>query len=159
MEHSQHVASGEAQGFSDSSPLHLLHRVGQIVDTQFVVGMSDLDITPRQFAILAAVSVEEGSSQAELTARTGIDRSTMADVVRRLHEKGLLHRRRTKDDARAYAVTLSARGHLTVRAAQTIASRVERELLSLLPKGQAEKFVTSLNTIVGAYAKGDDETS
>lgn len=156
MEHLVRADADKAQGFSDRSPLHLLHRVGQIVDTQFLTGMADLDITPRQFAILAAVSMDEGSSQAELTQRTGIDRSTMADVVRRLLDKGLLHRRRTKADARAYAVTLSARGHHTVRAAKAVATRVEGELLAVLPKGQADKFLHSLYAIVGAYARDDD---
>ncbi|MFZ1102753.1 MAG: helix-turn-helix domain-containing protein, partial [Hyphomicrobiaceae bacterium] len=39
--------------------------------------------------------------------RTGIDRSTLADIVRRLTRKGLLQRCRTNEDARAYAVRLT----------------------------------------------------
>ena len=53
-------------------------------------------LTPRQLAVLITVSQTEGQSQTGLVERTGIDRSTMADIVRRMQRKGLLKRRRTK---------------------------------------------------------------
>ena len=68
------------------------------------------DLTPRQYAVLVTVSQNEGLSQTQLVEQTGIDRSTLADIVRRMLKKGLLQRRRTKDDARAYAVKLTDEG-------------------------------------------------
>ena len=63
--------------------------------------MKDGDLTPRQLAVLVTVAQNEGLSQTGLVDRTGIDRSTLADIVRRMQRKGLLQRRRTKEDARA----------------------------------------------------------
>jgi DNA-binding MarR family transcriptional regulator len=133
------------------SPLHLLHRVGQVADNLLHAELSDLDITPRQFAILAALSAHEGASQTALTELTGIDRSTIADVIPRMLQKGLLHRTRTKDDARIYAVTLSERGEQTFNEAKTAAERAERKLLAALPAGHADRFVDSLHIIVGIH--------
>ena len=75
------------------------------------------DLTPRQFAVLVTVSQNEGLSQTHLVERTGIDRSTLADIVRRMLKKGLLQRRRTKEDARAYAVKLTEEGWRVLRSA------------------------------------------
>ncbi len=56
--------------------------------------------------MLARVAGNEGLSQTDIVNLTGIDRSTLADIVRRLVKKGLLQRRRTKQDARAAAQRL-----------------------------------------------------
>ena len=56
------------------------------------------------------VAEEEGLTQTDLVERTGIDRSTLADIVARLLGRGLIQRRRAKEDARAYAIKLTAQG-------------------------------------------------
>ena len=66
----------------DRSSLHLLHRAGQRAGEVFAREMGS-DLTPRQYAVLASVAKSEGLSQTDLVAATGIDRSTLADVVRR----------------------------------------------------------------------------
>jgi MarR family len=70
----------------DRSPLHLLHRASQRVD-EFHAATHDLDITPRQFLVLANIEKRGGLSQTTLVERTGIDRSTMADVIRRVQRR------------------------------------------------------------------------
>src|SRR5438552_7232397 len=85
----------------DQSPTHLVHRVAQCAGDIFDAQMKDSDLTPRQLAVLVIVGSHEGLSQTGIVDRTGIDRSTLADLVRRLQKKGLLQRRRTQKDARA----------------------------------------------------------
>ena len=99
-----------------SSLLHLLHRAGQAADEYFAEEMKGSELTARQHAVLAILSNEEGASQTQIVGLTGIDRSTLADIVRRLVEQGLVARRRSKQDARAYAVRLTAAGHTALRA-------------------------------------------
>ena len=71
----------------DRSPLHLLHRASQCVDELFHAATRELDITPRQFLVLANIEKRGGLSQTTLVERTGIDRSTMADVIRRVQRR------------------------------------------------------------------------
>lgn len=132
----------------ETSPIHLLHRAGQCAADVFQAEMETGDITPRQFAILLTVSQNEGLSQTHLVEKTGIDRSTLADIVRRLLKKGLLQRRRTKDDARAYAVKLTDEGLKVLHSAQPMARRVDDRILAALPQNQRERFIQDLNTIV-----------
>ena len=83
----------------EDSAIHLLHRAGQCAGDVFSEEIATRDLTPRQFAVLVAVAHEEGLSQTDLVDRTGIDRSTLADIIRRMLGKNLLSRRRTRTDA------------------------------------------------------------
>ena len=115
------------------SPIHLLHRAGQCAGDIFHAEMKDGDLTPRQLAVLVTVASNEGLSQTGLVERTGIDRSTLADIVRRMQRKGLLQRRRTREDARAYAVKLTDEGRRVLRVAEPLAKRVDERILDALP--------------------------
>lgn len=132
------------------SPIHLLHRAGQCASDIFVDEITDTgrDLTPRQYAILVTVAENEGLSQTELVARTGVDRSTLADVVRRMLRKGLLQRRRTREDARAYAVRLTDEGERALHRAEPVLKSVDEKLLSALPATQREQFIANLATII-----------
>ncbi len=157
-----HIKSGQEphkmaretnSGRLERSPLHLLHRAGQCAGNIFQAEMATGDLTPRQYAVLVTVSQNEGLSQTDLVDRTGIDRSTLADIVRRMLKKGLLLRRRTKEDARAYAVKLSEEGWRVLKSAEPMAKRVDDRILSVLPSSQRERFLTDLNTIVQALSQ------
>lgn len=134
------------------SALHLLHRAGQCAGDIFQTEMSTGDLTPRQFAVLVAVSQEEGLSQTSLVRRTGIDRSTLADIVRRMLRKDLLQRRRTKDDARAYSVKLTEQGWVALRTYEPTVDRVDAKVLSALPEESRQRFLDELSLIVNALS-------
>jgi DNA-binding MarR family transcriptional regulator len=135
------------------SPTHLLHRAGQCAGEIFHAEMRDGDLTPRQLAVLVTVAQNEGVSQTGLVDRTGIDRSTLADIVRRMQKKGLLQRRRTKEDARAYAVKLTDEGKRVLRSAEPLARRVDDRILDALPSKQRELFIDELQSIVATLQK------
>jgi DNA-binding MarR family transcriptional regulator len=132
----------------DRSPIHLLHRASQAVGDVFATEVEIKDLTPRQFVVLTTVAQNEGLSQTGIVDRTGIDRSTLADVVRRLQKKGLLQRRRTKEDARAYAVKLTDEGRRVLRTVEPMAKRVDRRVLDSLPAKHRDEFITALASIV-----------
>ena len=126
----------------------LLHRASQTVELVFAMWAPTSDLTPRQFAVLLAIEEREGLSQTDLVERTGIDRSTTADIVRRLKGKGLVQRRRTKEDARAYAVKLTDEGRRVLRAVLPLADKVDRRVLDALPAERREAFLMALASIV-----------
>jgi DNA-binding MarR family transcriptional regulator len=68
------------------------------------------DLTPQQFGLLAFLWIEDGLSQAELSARSQIDRTTMGGIVDRLEKEGLVKRMNHPDDRRAFQVFLTAKG-------------------------------------------------
>jgi len=143
-------------GRLERSPIHLLHRAGQCASDVFQGELGEEDLTPRQYAVLVAVSQNEGVSQTHLVEKTGVDRSTLADIVRRMLKKGLLQRRRTKDDARAYAVRLTDEGWRVLKSADPLARRVDDKILSALPGHQRERFLQDLHAIVEALSNLQD---
>ena len=92
------------------SPSHLMHRVLQLALDIYSEETGPDGLTQRQFAVLEAVSQKSGLTQTDLVRATGIDRSTLADLVSRMTTKGLLDRVQSSIDARAKAVSLSAAG-------------------------------------------------
>ena len=136
----------------DDSVLHLLHRAGQVADDLFAKEIADDALTPRQYAVLAVLAQKQTASQTDIDEATGIDRSTLADIVRRLVERGLLARKRSKLDARAYDVRLTTAGQNALKAAQPAVGRVEERMLRLLPAAKRAEFVDALSQLVRALA-------
>lgn len=130
------------------SPLHMLHRAGQCAEVLFGSATAAYKLTPRQFAVLLTIVGDEGLNQTAIVERTGIDRSTMADMVKRLSKKGLLQRRRTRVDARAYAIKLTDEGKRLVKAVEPLANRVDDKLLKTLSAARSTAFLRSLETII-----------
>jgi DNA-binding MarR family transcriptional regulator len=96
------------------------------------------------------VAQNEGLSQTDLVLLTGIDRSTLADIVRRMLKKGLLQRRRTHEDARAYAVKLTDEGTRILAAARPKVEAVEQRILQILSDDQQSTLVSDLKSIVAS---------
>ncbi|MBI1260394.1 MAG: MarR family transcriptional regulator [Rhizobiales bacterium] len=134
----------------ESSLSHMLRRTQQFAYDQFVQHMGDSTLTPRQFIVLFAVNEEEGLSQTDLVNRTGIDRSTLADMISRMIKNGLLARKRTAEDARANAVRLTAAGRRALNGAMPKAIAAEKALLDVLPKGVQAELVKALGHLNGA---------
>ena len=77
------------------SLIHLLHRASQVAEDRLTRELGDVDVTPRQLAVLGAIEAHDGASQTDIVVATGVDRSTVADMVRRLLKRGLVSRKRT----------------------------------------------------------------
>lgn len=139
----------------DRSPLHLLHRVRQRASELFQTEMSGINLTTRQFVVLVAVAGKEGASQQDIIERTGIDRSTVSQVVQIMTRKGLLKRVRTRSDARAYAISLTPHGRDVLKASEPIVGQVDNALVAPLPAARAAAFLESLRIIVEAFEADD----
>ena len=92
------------------SPSHLLKRAAQYSNLIYMGEVGKSGLTHRQFTVLLAVDANDGKSQTELVKLTGIDRSTLADLVARLLAQGYLQRKRTKDDGRTNSIRITTVG-------------------------------------------------
>ncbi len=136
-------------GLADS-PSHLMHRVLQLSLDIYAEEAGPDGLTQRQFAVLEAVSVRSGLTQTDLVKATGIDRSTLADLVARMTAKGLLERERSTLDARAKAVRLSEAGQTALADARPRVEAADKRILALLPKARREGFLDLLTSLTEA---------
>lgn len=132
------------------APSHLIKRCQQYFGDLYAREAGSCELTKQQFIVLAALENNEGVSQTALVEMTGIDRSTLAEMVRRMLERGLVSRERTETDARANAVAISTTGRKMLRTARTAADRAEKALLESLPQAERSRFIKSLSTIAMA---------
>ncbi|WP_029417505.1 MarR family winged helix-turn-helix transcriptional regulator [Brevundimonas bacteroides] len=139
------------------SPSHLMHRALQLALDIYAEELGSDGPTQRQFAVMEAVSVKEGLTQTDLVKATGIDRSTLADLVARMTTKGLLTRERSTLDARAKAVRLSAEGQALLDAARPKVEAADRRIMAMLPKGKRDGFLDLLSELASAADAAPDQ--
>jgi DNA-binding MarR family transcriptional regulator len=142
----------KANGGFDLSeaPSHLIRRCQQFYGDLYAREAGARELTKQQFTLLTALEQNDGVSQTALVEITGIDRSTLAEMVRRMLERGLLTRERTEEDQRANAVAISQSGRKALRSARNAADRAERALLEALPAPDRQKFIKALREIAQA---------
>jgi MarR family transcriptional regulator, temperature-dependent positive regulator of motility len=139
------------------SPSHLIHRALQLALDIYAEEAGPDGLTQRQFAVLEAVSHQSGLTQTDLVRATGIDRSTLADLVSRMTTKGLLDREQSVVDARAKAVSLSAAGQAALEAARPKVEAADKRILALLPKGKRDGFLGLLSELAGEADAAPDK--
>src|SRR5579862_4849314 len=141
-------------GGLSQSVTHLLHRVLQLALDYHAEASGPAGLTQRQYTVLAAAGAADGVSQSDLVRATGIDRSTLADLVARMISKGLLERERSSTDARANTVRLSEAGRIALVEAGKPALKSDARLLELLPAKKREAFLKTLTTLASAADAG-----
>lgn len=132
----------------NKSPSHLLHRAQQIAANHSAAALKAAGVTLRQFSVLAALSGNEGVSQSDLVNATGIDRSTLADMVARMEKAGLIKRAASKADARAKSVSLMAKGRKALEKAQPAVDAADAALFDAMPKTKQDALLSGLTKLV-----------
>ncbi len=135
------------------SPSHLLKRAAQYSNLIYMGEVGRSGLTHRQFTVLLAVDSNDGKSQTDLVKLTGIDRSTLADLVARLMAQGYLQRRRTKDDGRTNAIRITTIGKKMLKTALPGADEVDRLLLSLVSSSERKSFLDNLALLAAEMDK------
>lgn len=145
---SRNMAASSSSAYDlSSSPSHLLHRAQQYAADRFAAAFNGEDITQRQFAVLNGVAAQQGLTQTDLVKLTGIDRSTLAELVARMSTKGYLKRSRAKSDARANTLNLTAKGRSLLTKALPKVRKADQAILDTLAKTKQSTFLAMLKSI------------
>jgi DNA-binding MarR family transcriptional regulator len=139
----------------NTSPSHLLHRAQQIAANESAAALTAAGITLRQFSVLAALSGNDGVSQSDLVNATGIDRSTLADMVARMERAGLIKRVASKTDKRAKVVSLMAKGKKAYEKALPAVEKADEAIFDALPKTKQSALVGGLKDMVAEADKAE----
>lgn len=132
-----------------NAPGHLLRRCQQRAIDLFVDEVGEDGPTPRQFAILLSVFQNRGVSQTDLVHATGIDRSTLAEILRRLVDRGQIARARTKKDQRANAVEITSEGEAILFSAFEAMERAQARILEGFDPDDRRRAMAVLAQLAG----------
>lgn len=105
-----------------------LSSIGYAVARRFREILAPLDLDPREFALLRAVSDSEGQSQQSIGERLQIPSSRMVAFVDALEARELIERRHNPLDRRTRALHLTDTGRELLTRALTLAVAHERAL-------------------------------
>ncbi|MGP3988292.1 MarR family winged helix-turn-helix transcriptional regulator [Streptomyces sp. 3N207] len=104
-------------------------------------------LTGPQFAVLTTVRAHPGSDQSSLASAVALDTSTMADLVRRLENRGLLERRTAASDGRRKLLHPTPEGERALREADGRARELNERLLARYDSGNRERLLRELTAL------------
>jgi MarR family transcriptional regulator, temperature-dependent positive regulator of motility len=111
------------------------------------VRMVDPTMTGPQFAVLTAADNFPGADQGSLAQVAALDRSTMADVVRRLEERGLVVRHPAMNDGRRKLLHLTDEGERQLREVNRRARQLDVKLLRGYRSAEYRRLIEELNQL------------
>jgi DNA-binding MarR family transcriptional regulator len=140
--------SSSAKALLWRRPGFLVRRLHQIHVAMFLEECASHATTPMQYAVLTTLAVQPGLDQVSIGLEVGLDRTTTADVVKRLEDNGLVTRRVHPKDKRARQVFLSATGKKLVSDMYGGMTRSQERLLAPLTAAERAMFMQLLSTLV-----------
>ena len=136
-------------------PGFLVRRMHQIHVGLFAEECKNFDITPIQFAILTVLYGGRALDQITLSTAVGIDRTSGADVIKRLVRRGLVERIPSTEDRRAKLVHITGDGQTLVRRMQPRMERAQERLISPLSPAERAMF----NELIGKIIQANNDAS
>jgi len=133
------VSEDRAEGFAlAASTSFVLSRALQVAADEFAQCGHAVNL--RQFYVLAAIEANRGANQNDLVEITGVDRSTLADMLKKFAHLGLIGKAPSPTDARANLVELTPLGARLREKAQSDADKADRAIIELLSDKQGERL-------------------
>jgi DNA-binding MarR family transcriptional regulator len=133
-----------------TAPGYLARRLHQAYLAAWVRNV-DATLTGPQFAVLNAVSRYPGEDQGSLASSVALDRSTMADVVRRLEERGLVARESDPHDGRRKLLYLTDEGTTAFHEANRKARALDELLLGGKSTAEREAVLAILTELADLW--------
>ena len=131
-----------------TKPGHLIRRAQQIAVAIFMDACAEFDITPVQYAALAAIGSQPGIDATRISEFIAFDRSTLGSVLDRLVGKGLVARDPSPHDRRVKVLHLTPAGNTLLRAAEPAVRRAQERILAPLTEAEQWQFMRLLEQLV-----------
>ncbi|WP_231986656.1 MarR family winged helix-turn-helix transcriptional regulator [Mycobacterium sp. 852002-40037_SCH5390672] len=127
----------------------LLSQLGSHMASEFQRQLIDSNVQPRSYAVLMALATRNGQSQRQLSARLGIHRNVMVNIIDTLEADGLVQRKPHPDDRRAFAITLTGRARRLLPQLDQAARALEDAVTAELSASEREALRNLLQRIAG----------
>jgi DNA-binding MarR family transcriptional regulator len=141
----------------DRSVTYLLHRADQLATGYFREEMGALGLTRARFTALLALARKPGLNQKQLAIATGIDTSTLTELIRRMEEQKLIARKRQDGSRRGYALSLTASGKRKLKNARASAAMADRRIMTAIDKTDRRVLLDCLMTLNDILKTGEKQ--
>jgi DNA-binding MarR family transcriptional regulator len=133
-------------------PGHLARRFQQIAVAVFLaeVEAAGFDLTPVQYAALAAIAANPALDQITLAGLIAYDRTTITGVIDRLAQKGLVVRQPSARDRRSRELSITDDGRRTLAAITPAVEAAQRLMVRGLSQTEASELTRLLQKAIAA---------
>lgn len=137
---------------NNDMPGHLARRFQQIAVAVFHAEVEEAgyDLTPVQYAALAAISTNPGIDQITLAGLIAYDRTTITGVVDRLAQKGLVARNPSSRDRRARELQITDAGRQTLAGITPAVEAAQKTMVRGLTAEETEELMRLLRKAIAA---------
>jgi MarR family transcriptional regulator, lower aerobic nicotinate degradation pathway regulator len=131
-----------------AAPGYLFRRMQQIAVAIFIEECRDFDLTPVQYAALAAIRAHPGIDATRLSAVIAFDRSTLGSVIERLETKDYVERKPAPEDKRVKLLYLTKVGANLLRDILPSVERAQTRMLQPLKPADRKTLLALLEQLV-----------
>lgn len=132
-------------------PGFMIRRAHQIAEALFAEECIAFNLTTTQHGVLRVVSRMPGIDQTAIGRLLGLDKSTVALVVRNLAKRNLLMRLPDEGDFRRHHIELSAAGGRLLKQVENSVERARERFISPFSAAECRTFVALLDRLVQAF--------
>jgi MarR family transcriptional regulator, lower aerobic nicotinate degradation pathway regulator len=132
-------------------PGFLIRRLHQLHCALFLEETRDFGITPVQYSLMTTLAERGEIDQNSLALEIGLERTSVAEVIPRLQDRGLLKRRRGVDDGRSKLVKLTRRGAALLCTMAPAVQRAHDRTVEYLGPAERNVFLLQLIRLVECH--------
>jgi DNA-binding MarR family transcriptional regulator len=135
---------GPVPGHSPQAVGFLLAQLGFETANRFGKLMAEVDLEPRQFAVMRAIEAFDGQSQNAVGEQLRIPASSMVALVDHLEGRGLVERRAHPKDRRSRTLHMTDHGKGVLERATVLAMGLEQTICRDIDPGAREDLIEKL---------------
>jgi DNA-binding MarR family transcriptional regulator len=136
---------------------YLLRRAQVAVFQHFFATFEELEIRPAQYSILTVIERNPGLSQSRVAEALGIKKANLVAVIDALEERGLVRRDPTRNDRRAYALSLTPAGQALTRKLHRMSAQHEGRIIDRVGADSYAALFEPLRAIAAMGSEGEAE--
>ena len=132
----------------NTAPGHLIRRAQQIAVAIFYSELRDWDVSPVQYAAMAAIRARPGMDQRTLVNNIAIDRSTVGSLLKGLEKRRLISRVTPEENQRIKQLYILPAGSQLLDSTRGQIQRVQDQILAPLTTKERRVFLQYLARVV-----------
>jgi DNA-binding MarR family transcriptional regulator len=131
-------------------PGYLIRRLHQIHVAIFLEECAEYGITPVQYAVMTALLNHPGADQVTIARDAAVDRTSVADVLARLAQRGLVRREAGEKDRRMRITALTDEGERIARRMEHASLSAQAKLVAPLSAAKRDQLMALMTELVEA---------
>jgi DNA-binding MarR family transcriptional regulator len=121
-----------------------------VLASRIVAAFEPFGLRTGTFSTMALIAANPGCSQSEIARHIGTDKSIVVAIVDDLERKGLAERRRSTEDRRRNALTLTEQGHAVMKELDRIGREIEKPIRGVLSPTEVDQLIRLTRRAVDA---------